>query len=115
MNLIKPPDPATVPAPAAGAQSSNLRVWYEEYPPIVCTDGNCKTPPNRMWMYEPKTQKWAVYNNIRSEADNKNDGSESDAIEEVYNLTSGGVKYRNSVGLPFTSAHPFSPPPSFHN
>ena len=103
MKLIAQPDPATVPAPALGAQTNNLRVWYEEYVPVVCTNGNCKTPPNRLWMYEPKTQKWAVYNNIRSAADNNNDGSSSDAIEEVYNLTSGGDNFGNGWWSHFAS------------
>jgi streptogramin lyase len=82
MDLLKLPDKASVP-PHARAQNGNLRVWFEQRNRTTCLNGDCRTPPDTLWMYEPKTQQWAAYDNVRTP-----EGMQE--FDDLYNLTSGG-------------------------
>lgn len=84
MELLTPPDPASIPrVPPGPAATSNLRVWWMERNPVTCSNGDCRNPPNTLWMYEPRTQRWATYENPRTPEGMR-------GFNDVYNLTSGG-------------------------
>jgi streptogramin lyase len=87
MDLIRIPERDAIPADSTVAPNSHtpgtVRVWFEERSPIVCSNGVCRNPPNTLWMYEPKTGKWAAYDNPPSPEG-------LPAFSDVYNLTSGG-------------------------
>jgi streptogramin lyase len=88
MELIRIPDKASLPsaartAPTSNAATRNLRVWWEERNPVVCSNGSCRNPPNTLWMYEPTTATWAAYDNPRT-------AEGMQAYNDVYNVTSGG-------------------------
>jgi streptogramin lyase len=86
MDLIRIPDRNNIPAAdrlAPNNPAGNLRVWWEERSALQCANGTCRNPPNTLWMYEPKTGKWAAYDNPAAP-----NGME--AFPDVYNITSGG-------------------------
>ena len=88
MELIPVPEPeairrsqgATVPAASRGKE----RIWWEDGPrPAICSNGLCENPPTVFYMYEPSTERWAVYENPPAPRDMK-------AFSDVYNVTSMG-------------------------
>ena len=88
MELITIPEPeeirrsqsATIPAASRGKE----RIWWEDGPrPPTCSNGLCENPPTVFYMYEPSTQRWAVYDNPPAPKDMK-------AFNDVYNVTSMG-------------------------
>ena len=85
METIKQPDRSTVPPASRLASSSGrkVRVWYDDRQPLTCSNGLCKTPPILLWMYEPSTKQWAVYENPPAPPGVQ-------AFSSVYNVTSGG-------------------------
>ena len=87
LDLIPMPPRASVPpatpAPPSGGEQ-NLHVWWEAPQPAECANGICHNPPVLFWMYEPKTGRWAVYENSEEIADAQGN------FPEPYNITSGG-------------------------
>jgi len=68
MELITVPDKATVlkaqaAYPANSSAAGKVRIWWDERNPVTCSNGLCENPPVSLWMYEPSTGTWAVYDN----------------------------------------------------
>ena len=87
MELITIPDAeeirrtqgTTVPAGSVGKE----RIWWEHRYQPVCSNGLCENPPTTFYMYEPSTDRWAVYDNPPAPAG-------TPAFSNVYNVTSMG-------------------------
>ena len=103
MSLIKIPDRATVPPAVPGQRDDDwdgtprVRVWWERPGGIRCADGVCENAPFTFWMYEPSTERWAVYENPQSQAE------EARAFAEVYNHTSKGDEDGNGWWAQFAT------------
>ena len=87
LDLVRIPDKNDIPAANRIAPNSytpgTVRVWWEERGQLTCSNGICRSEPNTLWGYEPKTGRFAAY-------DNPGPPQGMNAYPDVYNLTSGG-------------------------